>query len=85
VHSMSSFAAKGVLICFVLSLTTTDSYSIDNTSVTDRYLAQLAGEDEYLIYVRWRPLAMDDRISDPKHQATRLQLQPTIDMQSHQH
>jgi hypothetical protein len=82
---MSSFAAKGVLICFVLSLTTTDSCSTDNTSVTDKCLARLAGAEEYLIYARWRLLAMDEMMSDPKSQGTPLQLHPTTDMQSYQH
>jgi hypothetical protein len=58
-HSMSSLAAKGV------SSSTTpnsDSWFDDNISVTDRYLAQLAGGDEYLIYARWHLLPVSNRM-----------------------
>jgi hypothetical protein len=45
-HSMSSFATKGVSVSTTRSPTSTDSVSTDNISVTDRHLARLAGGDE---------------------------------------
>ena len=86
-HSMSSFATKGVSVSTTRSPTRTDSVSTDNISVTDRHLARLADGDEYRIYARWSPLAMGNRIPDLELAEMNLQIQWTLmkDPQSHQH